>query len=199
MRCVEFEWRLNELLDDRVDPIRDDQLASHAQSCEKCEDLLHWNSAVMGALPVQDLDPVRLDGFTTSNRGQFRNRGQFTFRAAWAVLAVVAAVVVCVSLLPNSDTAEQGADQPAALETERSNTDMLALWGVLDQFSTGENTRFVTEPTRFVTEPIVGGIRPIRNSLGMAFGALRDTLPGKRRNGEPQAGQHAGHISRLTV
>jgi len=178
MRCVEFEWRLNELLDDRVDPIRDDQLASHAQSCEKCEDLLHWNSAVMGALPVQDLDPVRLDGFTTSNRGQFRNRGQFTFRAAWAVLAVVAAVVVCVSLLPNSDTAEQGADQPAALETERSNTDMLALWGVL---------------------PIVGGIRPIRNSLGMAFGALRDTLPGKRRNGEPQAGQHAGHISRLTV
>ena len=183
MRCVEFDGRLNELLDDRLDPARDEQLRSHAQQCERCEDRLHWNSAVMAALPIEVLNPVCLAGFSTQRR--------VIHRAAWAGLALVAAVIlVCLNLPTTDNVVEHRAEQPADMEVELElSPDMLAIWGVLDQIPKIP----MEENARFVTEPIVGGILPIRNSLGMAFGALRDTLPGKRRNVQPQPPQ-AGRL-----
>ncbi len=40
MRCAEFECRLNDVLDDRLEPALDELLVDHAQQCSSCADQL---------------------------------------------------------------------------------------------------------------------------------------------------------------
>src|SRR5688572_6168558 len=58
MQCVEFETRLNDLLDERHSPSIDTLLNEHADHCASCADLLsHHESLLEG---VQALPKVRL-------------------------------------------------------------------------------------------------------------------------------------------
>jgi hypothetical protein len=50
MQCDEFEARLNELLDERLNPAADDQCAEHAQSCRSCRGRLHAYRAVLAGI-----------------------------------------------------------------------------------------------------------------------------------------------------
>jgi hypothetical protein len=61
MQCVEFETRLNDLLDERAAPSVDIGLAEHAQSCARCCELLAAHEALLegvAAMPVARLDEV---------------------------------------------------------------------------------------------------------------------------------------------
>ena len=58
MKCVEFENRLNDLLDERVAPSFDIGLVEHAQSCARCCELLAAHEALLegvAAMPVARL------------------------------------------------------------------------------------------------------------------------------------------------
>lgn len=58
MQCVEFETRLNDLLDDRLAPSVDIGLVEHAQSCARCCELLAAHEALLegaAAMPVARL------------------------------------------------------------------------------------------------------------------------------------------------
>jgi hypothetical protein len=55
MRCDEFEARLNDLLDLRLDPTDDLPLADHADDCAICERLLSAYRDSLSALPPQEL------------------------------------------------------------------------------------------------------------------------------------------------
>jgi hypothetical protein len=64
MKCVEFETRLNDLLDERALPIApnvDGRLLDHAQNCARCSDLLSAHEALLegvAAMPVARLSEV---------------------------------------------------------------------------------------------------------------------------------------------
>jgi hypothetical protein len=58
MQCVEFETRLNDLLDRRVAPSVDTDLVDHAQRCARCSELLAAHEALLegvAAMPVTRL------------------------------------------------------------------------------------------------------------------------------------------------
>lgn len=58
MQCVEFETRLNGLLDERLSPSIDTPLIEHAQDCPGCFELLAAHEALLEG--VQALPTVRL-------------------------------------------------------------------------------------------------------------------------------------------
>jgi hypothetical protein len=51
MRCREFEQRLNAVLDERSDPVADEMLCAHAQTCAPCRMLLDGQQLLFSALP----------------------------------------------------------------------------------------------------------------------------------------------------
>jgi hypothetical protein len=58
MQCVEFESRLNHLLDERISPASDGPLADHAGTCGPCADLLATHELLVegvAALPAARL------------------------------------------------------------------------------------------------------------------------------------------------
>ena len=184
MRCVDFELRMNEIMDDRLDPNVDRLLVSHAQQCECCQDLLRWNSAIIEAIPRTTVRSRSLvDEVVASAQSQWWSRP--TLWAGLVAVAVLAAIAV--NLPRGGDPSPEGPDANRELSAQApdvapSPIESAALWALLDQIPVDE--------TRHVTDPIAGGIRPIRNSLGMAFEALRDTLPPNKRSRvpPPQAG-----------
>jgi hypothetical protein len=58
MQCVEFESRLNGLLDERLSPAVDDRLVEHAQRCTGCSELLAVHELLLEG--IQELPTVRL-------------------------------------------------------------------------------------------------------------------------------------------
>jgi hypothetical protein len=50
MHCVQFETRLNDLLDERRRPSRDRQLVEHARRCHECADLLASQELLLAGL-----------------------------------------------------------------------------------------------------------------------------------------------------
>jgi hypothetical protein len=58
MRCVEFETRLNELLDGRASPAVDAALSAHARRCPSCAEMLAGYEALLDG--VASLPPVAM-------------------------------------------------------------------------------------------------------------------------------------------
>jgi hypothetical protein len=52
LKCVEFESRLNYLLDERLSPSVDQGLSQHAQHCSSCSDLLAAHEALLEGVAV---------------------------------------------------------------------------------------------------------------------------------------------------
>lgn len=178
MQCVDFELRMNEVLDDRLDPHVDPLLISHARQCEACQDLLDWNSAIVRAIPAAPaISEPLADRITVSAQREW-----WTHPGVWGGLvaaAVLLAIVVNLPKTPEPTPSVDTSDQIAKNQnTNGSQIESFAIWGLIDQIPVEENTRYVTVP-------IAGGIRPIRNSLGVAFEALRETLPPNKRSDEP--------------
>ncbi len=66
MQCVEFESRLNHLLDERLLPAVDNSLVEHAQSCADCSELLAAHELLLEgvqALPAAHLGDAERQAF----------------------------------------------------------------------------------------------------------------------------------------
>jgi len=61
MRCLDFERRLNALLDERMRPQSDPHLAAHAASCERCRRLLAGQEKLLVGLSRMTAPPLSRD------------------------------------------------------------------------------------------------------------------------------------------
>jgi hypothetical protein len=67
MQCVEFESRLNDLLDERLSPSMDSGLVEHVQSCACCSELLAAHELLLEgvqALPAARLSDAERQAFS---------------------------------------------------------------------------------------------------------------------------------------
>jgi anti-sigma factor RsiW len=176
MHCDEFENRLNELLDRRIAPDDDSVLCSHASRCPQCADTMSAHLAVAAAL--KDLPPELPDEtfpFAVMNR--FENEPTVSAgrqRLQWVVTSLVTAAAILIALTlwrggGNSPTSIPGglADSeefPAGYERLAEETQQLATLIANRQYE--------------VMNELAEGIKPVANSFGAAYDALRRTLPG---------------------
>ena len=95
MRCSQLETRLNDLLDRRVDPRSDAEIAAHTADCPRCR---HWTESYVAV--VRGGEDLYLAGSAT------RLRPIGVQGAAGAVLAVAAALLIYVTQAPTPPPAD---------------------------------------------------------------------------------------------
>jgi hypothetical protein len=240
MKCIDFEDRLNEVLDLRLSPADDAVLQAHADVCADCRELLSAQANLFVGLAqlrranrapdfsrrvIADLRPevVNVDLSVISDTSHSR-RGWFTLltSAAAIVLAVSVGVwvagrnsgsretvtrtpsrpkagtglavakpgtplvkpaevpqvspppaplIVVVPALPPRSPALPGMDQ--AMASLASHWPQAGQWPPVETLNVEQ------------VEHYAPGIRPIRESFGVALDALLKTLPGKKEPVQP--------------
>src|SRR5688572_20655428 len=93
MQCVEFEDRLNRLLDHRLSPDADESLTSHAGECEDCAGLFQAQRRLLAGLRSGRVSPpAELAERVVSQRHlEVSHRKAVWRNAGWAVLLASAA------------------------------------------------------------------------------------------------------------
>lgn len=197
MQCRNVERRIQELLDDRLDPSFDSELAEHAATCADCGDLLDAHQRLFDGLPlsaVPSLPPdfsQRVVNSVTTGR-----RRQSLLAPAAAFLAIIATLLLVVALGPRPRTQIGPADDAHAIAsaslTEPSGesgiglTDFdsrevrLAIELLVAQLTGPEAARF------YHVDPLAGTIRPLASTLNVAFDAIRRSIPRRHIRSHPQ-------------
>jgi hypothetical protein len=211
MQCVEFEDRLNRLLDHRLSPDDDGPLSDHARDCECCAGVLRAQRSLFAGLKRGR--PQAAADFAERVVAQFpkqaRRRNAFWKNASWGLLLASAASLAGFALISlatqskdrgnmahpparpagpgvsNSAIAKAGPQKAGQHGQENLGVYFVALENLATQFSDSKEFDEVSESL----EP---SIKPIRSSFGLALDALRRTLPrGKEpRSSRPDAGAH---------
>ncbi len=122
MHCVQFETRLNDLLDEREPPGDDRQLIEHARRCDECADLLAGHEMLLADLqslacagsldgprtlrrPAAPVDfSLRVALAVADERRAARRNGWF-----WLIPALAASLLVAVVAWRNLGAAFSGA------------------------------------------------------------------------------------------
>lgn len=217
MQCVEFESRLNRVLDSRLSPDDDGQLAEHARECDDCSSLMQAQRALFAglragraAVPVDLADRVvsRRHTEVTRSRARWRNAGWTVLLATAASLAGLAVIAWSnrnpqPSIVKTPEAPQQknaGAGRGLAIATigpkrgtETRNDETPKAADKFDAyFVVLENfASQISDSKEFdeVSESLEPGIKPIRSSFELALDALRRTLPhGRERPSKPDAG-----------
>ena len=203
MQCVEFEKHLQQLLDERIAPETDEQLAAHAESCPACRAVLEIQKRIMEVMsepvavrPADELSHAVLDRFT-AHRKRARRR--------LATLALATAAALLIAVLPfvgdSPDLAQKNskpnpkvvglaiAPQPASSPWNEQDAEELRLLirRVFDEIS--EHRREALEPV----DRIASGLRPLTTTLNAAFAAIRQTLPGQEAHESEPPQAWTGH------
>ena len=105
MHCVQFEMRLNQLLDDRRDPECDLDLAEHARECPGCADLLVAHETLLRGVELRRFDePSAGRDFAVRVAADVaRSSGDSAWqRWSWSVGTIAAALLLALAALaPN--------------------------------------------------------------------------------------------------
>ena len=88
LTCCEFENRVNEMLDSRLDPCVDTQIVAHVRFCGECKSLLSTYSIFRDAEFCQAVDPINVI-----------DRQNEAAKKRWAISSVVAAALLVGCLL----------------------------------------------------------------------------------------------------
>jgi hypothetical protein len=103
VNCSQFENRIQLLLDDRLDPRKDELLCLHARECRECRMALVVY-ACLDSAPVVSPSPVRLEPVAVADRsGKHRwpaRAFQSNRRGHWIRIVAATAALVTVCLLP---------------------------------------------------------------------------------------------------
>lgn len=185
MQCIEFESRLHDVLDHREDPGLDNELAVHAQACEKCGQYLASQQALflslsgssIGKVPVSSAQPATsLPGF-------------------WLVVnpAITLAAILLMGLLVTvafQDPSHQPGHQPGqaavkvALPAKTVPSHELVAtqpnWALpqsLPNVQQWWNEATAQSGGIPISEPVSCGLRPVANSVSSAWNVLRSSLP----------------------
>ncbi|MBP86022.1 MAG: hypothetical protein CMJ64_04785 [Planctomycetaceae bacterium] len=192
MQCAEFEIRLQDALDRRIDPESDDRLVDHAERCEACRHVVYGQRLLLDGLRVQAEPPCSshighqvLDRLASDSARRTRRR-RLVFALAIAVALFVAVLPFARGPRADTATARPSAKvlaiatvpQPplpkptmTAGETEEFR---LLIRQLLDQVSLRPLEGFES------VDRVAGkSIRPLAITFHFAFDTLRRTLPGQ--------------------
>ena len=217
MQCVEFEDRLNRLLDHRLTPDDDDQLAEHASDCESCATTLQAQQSLFLGLRAGAPQLSRdLAGRIVGQRCQeLAGRRGVWQRTGWTMLLASAASIAGLAMfsLRERDAApnlvrvvEQpavGMSEPpivpaAPIPTKNIVPPAIAkVKPAQNAVDKAEDYYVFTALETFAVQigeskefdEVSESLQPIRSSFGLAIDALRRTLPrGKETRAKPDAG-----------
>jgi hypothetical protein len=216
MQCVEFEDRLNRLLDHRLSPDDDLQLADHAQQCDACTRMLLAQQRLFAGLresrlapPVELADRVLSTRHleTQARRGWWKGAGILAMMATAASLGGLALMAIAAR-----DSADRVAVSPAPPDIEDAPRDSGGGLAIAHLGGRSQPTRKETDErlleyrqaleslaTRIgdpamefddVSETLSPSIRPIQSSFSLAIDALWRTLPRGReaKGSKPESG-----------
>jgi len=201
MQCEEFETWLNEVLDRRARPEEDPELLAAAESEEDRQATLSACAALLDGVRARTLPPLP-DDLTDRVLAQVERKPRGAGMTKWAApLAVAAVVLVAVSLAIVNRAPEENPkpqlDPGPEVAVQRLPKDPLGreVPGEADEVDEAYLAVFhnagravavlsdkVRGPVPAEVEPVAARIRPVTNSVGVAFHALRNTLP-KRDSG----------------
>ena len=90
MKCAEFERRLHELLDQRIQPESDFQLFHHAQQCSRCRRSLNGVATLLSGIDLLDVPSLPAD-FTQQTVAKVQPQRASHGFVTWTVGAVYCA------------------------------------------------------------------------------------------------------------
>jgi len=189
MRCVEFEMRLNELLDERLPPESDPVLESHAVDCPQCGDLLSAHEALLDAAEGLARSPLRSDLAVRVAADLVQPTGPRLGSWTWGLVATAAAVMISLGLW----RWHAGAN-PALLAGNNElvgptrNATVPSAPGALSGLQQTDPRLWISQSTQQVTtdlgardwtrvEQMADGLKPVADSMSAAWEALRRTWP----------------------
>src|SRR5262245_39137682 len=169
LSCAEFKMRLDEVLDARRQPDRDQQLRDHARRCAKCAQwmddhkvLLATVGEIAGESPRPDFSFQVLQAVEIQQRQQRRR----VWRAALLALAAGLLIAAVGWRIP------RGSQLPQELANEGQPPTFAYASIVVDLASS-----LTTKPTRLAGE-VAEGFKPVTSSVYTALHTLWRTLPG---------------------
>jgi hypothetical protein len=208
MQCVEFESRLNDLLDERLSPSVDNGLAEHAQNCPGCSELLAAHELLLEgvqALPTVRLCDAEQQAFSDRVVAEVGNAPWEAFRAAtevelvecrpmvvakhtFAPLAIIGLVLataaaVLIAVLPRfrddpQPAAPAGKQQWIVGTQDRPPLESPSPEGILKDYED-------LAPIARVGYQVADGLTPVTSSMVSALRELRKR-PFFRNADEPQ-------------
>jgi hypothetical protein len=195
MQCCRVEKRIQDLLDDQLDPSFDSELIQHAATCAACHDVLEVQGKLFDGLQVLTV-PSLSDDFSQRVVDMVviqRRRPLQRDSLAAAFLAITAALLVFLALGPwnrkqdnlpkiASATVEQLVPVgPTRLSASGLDSDevRLAFEQLVAQLTSGSGSGF------YQVEQLTGTIRPLASTLNVAIDAIRRSLP--RRPDRPHS------------
>jgi anti-sigma factor RsiW len=177
--CVEFESRLNDLLDRRIAPDDDSYLCSHARRCPQCADLMSAHLAVTAALrDLQAEGPDETFPFAIMNRiEQERSVTTHRQRRQWLAISLVTAASALVAF-----TLWRGTTNPVTpTDVTNSSYDRLAE-------ETQELATLVSKLQSEVMNELAEGFKPVTTSFGAAYNAIRRAMPDNMASANAKSG-----------
>jgi len=205
MRCEQFEHRLNEVLDQRRDPVQDRALCWHAQTCLSCRELLDTHQRILSAFRLQKAGVgSRLTPQSSPSDRRFGNRSV----ALAALLATACAVPLLIGSWIHSTRSGQArheppiaprdyiagapdlrlpSSRPHVAEPAPPNPDTEAFaisWSELRELKLDWLLHDLEMPQQTGADwlsrvrEVGGSLRPLTNSVTSTFSILRRTWPG---------------------
>ena len=112
--CHQFERRIQELLDHRIDPETDDLLCAHSDICESCHRYLMAYSLLHTEF-LRDTDSMKIK---LENLGlhefAIRRRKNPDLRKLFAIASGIAAMLLVIAALSFNKFSSSGIDRPIA-------------------------------------------------------------------------------------
>ena len=229
MQCVEFEDRLNRLLDHRLSPDEDVQLASHAGECEDCASILRAQRRLFAGLRTAPQPPVDFADRVVSQVHFTTHAQRSTWRRVrWMLLVATAAGLAGIMVMSIASRQQQQVvdqpDPPRAVAAEHRQRPKhgpgLAIATVKPTPSSAKPqseeerqrieayrqyleglARQVGDSKEFddVSETLTPSIRPIQSSFGLAIDTLRRTLPRSREARPTKINEGANLTAELPI
>jgi hypothetical protein len=195
MQCVQFETRLNELLDERLSPELEPAIQWHASECASCAALLQAHECLL--VGVESLELPELKPGLAVRVAAELSRGPRSAPRTWSwwLPAAAAALLLSVGASRWAATGKTGPDRsvpsgasgslavqpvgqrlstPNDAQATASRSRFVAVWLTRDTEELTEN--FSVRP-RLLMEQMADGIKPVTDSMSAALQALRRSWP----------------------
>lgn len=203
MKCSEFRVRLDQLLDNRLDPEMDWNLTSHAERCEACRDELSGQQLLNEAMALYDI-PDLGDTFAEEVVVAALRRPQPTrvrqSKAWWfAGVAIAASLLVAFNFLSSeswhndandhvgamhANPIQLTADSSAVSPEPNAVSNLAGKTGAGKVDGEGPSTQSIIQSGSdlFSLQGIdsyeIPGVRPLKTSLDVTISLLKQTIPG---------------------
>jgi hypothetical protein len=178
MHCVQFELRLNRLLDDRRDPESDLELVEHSRECPVCAELLFAHETLLRGVEARQLDePVAGRDLAVRVAAEVARGSRETAwrRWSWSLATIAAALLLALAMWHRLGGLNDPGRPDRTTVVSDGNRYSLPI-ASLDELT----REFRKRPPQWA-EQMADGLKPVADSMSAALHGLRRTFSG----GEP--------------